>query len=170
MKEESPAGATPAQSKPKEMFCPKCGHAQKNRVACERCGLVFSKFSPDSMPADPERAASLWEEIKDSQDAKRHESFVSLCVKENRLDYAARKYRMLGYEKEKGDFSKRMLSRLAQLGQARLLSVLAPTTRRVHRKWRSRMFLSLALLVVLGVITYLFFDAPKSVLPWPRGR
>lgn len=139
-----------------EIICPKCGHSQKDPFACHRCGLVFGKFDESSLPPDPEEAAGLWNEVLLlPADEGRHEAFIEACQKANRLDYAARQYRLLLREPDKKDLAEKMLEKLFSKAQAQLAPVtLAGEGRREDRKKTGRILFWILLAVCGGLLIY----------------
>jgi hypothetical protein len=104
-----------------ETVCPKCGHSQADSVACHRCGLVFAKYDSGVLPPDPEVAVAAWAALQQnplSDDA--HEAFIQACLTANRLDFGARRYRLMARDPSMQEKAEKMLARLYQVGQARL--------------------------------------------------
>jgi len=139
-----------------EVICPKCGHGQRDPYACHRCGLVFEKFDQSRLPPDPEEAAGLWKEIQQTPaDQERHEAFLEACQKADRLDYAARQYRLMLREPGRKDLAEKMLERLFSKAQAQLAPVaLATEGRREDRKQKSRIIFWILLAVCGGLLIY----------------
>lgn len=79
-----------------DVICPKCGHSQSDSEDCHRCGLVFSRFDPMTMPPDPEEAAEIWRHVaRHPEDLSMHDHFIEACHQADRLDYARRQYNLL---------------------------------------------------------------------------
>lgn len=152
--EAKPEPAPPAQ--PDEVVCPKCGNSQKDSHACHRCGLMFEKFDESSLPPDPEEAAALWKEVQLlPADESRHEAFLEACQKADRLDYAARQYRLMLREPSNKAVAEKMLERIFQKAQAQLAPVtIATEGRRGGRKQKSKMVVWILLAVCGGLLIY----------------
>jgi hypothetical protein len=104
-----------------DTLCPKCGHRQRDAYACHRCGLVFEKYDPASLPPDPLQAGQLWEEIrKRPGDDQLHEAFLNECLAVNRLDYATRMYRTASHDPGFRPIGERWLKRVAEMGHAQI--------------------------------------------------
>ena len=104
-----------------EILCPKCGHSQADAIACHRCGLVFAKYDSGALPPDPEVAIAAWAAVQQaplSDDA--HDAFLQACLQANRLDFGARQYRLMARDPSAQEKAEKMLTRLYQVGQARL--------------------------------------------------
>ena len=149
-----PEPAPPAP--PGEVICPKCGHGQKDTYACHRCGLVFEKFDESNLPPDPDEAAALWKEIQlQPADEPRHEAFLEACQKANRMDYAARQYRLILREPAKKALAEKMLERIFSKAQAQLApAAIATEGRRGKRKQKSKMVVWILLAVCGGLFLY----------------
>lgn len=148
--------ARPADAE--EIVCPKCGHAQHDPYACHRCGLVFDRFDPASLPPDPLEARQLWEQIERRPgDEELHERFIHECSQLDRLDYATRQYRVLARRSGNREVAERMLARVAELGQARLPAP-GPDHDQARQQGRTlRNILWVIVLVGLGLLAYLVF-------------
>lgn len=161
-KEPPPQPAKPERAEPAapiftgEVICPKCGHSQKDPYACHRCGLVFDKFDESQLPPDPEEAAALWKELLLAYgDEERHEAFINTCQQANRLDYAARQYRLMLREPDKKALAERMLDKLFSKAQAQLAPVaMTGTGNREGRKRRNRIIFWVVLAITGGLLTY----------------
>jgi ribosomal protein S27AE len=141
---------------PDEVICPKCGHAQRDPYACHRCGLVFSKFDQSKLPPDPEEAAALWKEIRLlPADDSLHEAFLDACLKADRLDYAARQYRLMLREPASKATAEKMLERLFAKAQAQLAPVsMAAEGRQGERRQKSKILIWIVLAVFGGLMVY----------------
>jgi hypothetical protein len=141
---------------PGEVICPKCGHSQKDPYACHRCGLVFGKFDQSKLPPDPREAAALWKELQaEFANESRHEAFLDACQKANRLDYAARQYRLMLREPAKQKLAERMLERLFSRAQAQLAPAAVTSQGRwENRKKIGRMIFWILLAVCGGLLVY----------------
>jgi len=157
------AGPTPAEARgaappapADEVICPKCGHGQKDTFACHRCGLVFEKFDESSLPPDPGEAAALWKEIQLlPADESRHEAFLEACQKADRMDYAARQYRLILREPAKKALAEKMLEKIFKKAQAQLApAAIATEGRRGERKQKSKMVVWILLAVCGGLLLY----------------
>lgn len=141
---------------PGELICPKCGHSQKDPYACHRCGLVFEKFDESQLPPDPEEAAALWKELLLlPADEARHEAFLEACQKVNRLDYAARQYRLMLRQPEHKAQAEKMLEKLFSKAQAQLAPVtMASEGKREDRKKKGRILFWILLAACGGLLIY----------------
>ena len=146
----------PPPPPPGEVICPKCGNSQKDPYACHRCGLVFEKFDESQLPPDPEEAAALWKELLLAySDEDRHETFINACQQANRLDYAARQYRLLLREPDKKPLAEKMLDKLFSKAQAQLAPVTtASEGQREGRKKKGRILFWILLAVSGGLLIY----------------
>ena len=162
---ESPAGPKPDGARvaappapADEVTCPKCGHGQADTYACHRCGLVFEKFDESSLPPDPEEAASLWREIQLlPSDESRHEAFLDACQKTDRLDYAARMYRLLSREPGKKEIAEKMIEHLFSRAQAQLApATVAAEGQRGEAKKKSKIMIWIVVAVFLVLFLYYF--------------
>ncbi len=152
---EEPAG--PAQpAVPDEVTCPKCGHSQRDPYACHRCGLVFSKFDQSKLPPDPEEAAALWKEIRLlPADDSRHQAFLEACLKADRLDYAARQYRLMLNDPAGKATAEKMLERLFAKAQAQLAPVsLAAEGRQGENRQKSKILVWIIVAAFAGLMIY----------------
>ncbi len=106
---------------PGKLACPKCGHVQEDEYACHQCGLVFSKFDADKLPAPPKEAVDIWEQAAQNLfNEKLHEDFIKACMRVDRLDYAVRQYRLLSHSPGYEEIGKKMLALVSVKGQAQL--------------------------------------------------
>jgi len=139
-----------------EVTCPKCGHSQKDAYACHRCGLVFDKFDESSLPPDPEEAAALWKEaVLLPTDEGRHEAFIEACQQADRLDYAARQYRLMLREPDKKELAEKMLEKLFFKAQAQLAPVtMTGESQREGRKMKGRIIFWILLAICGGLLIY----------------
>jgi hypothetical protein len=155
-KEEEAKPEPPTVAPAGEIICPKCGHSQKDPHACHRCGLVFEKFDESQLPPDPEEAAGLWKELQlMPADEARHEAFLSACQQINRLDYAARQYRLMLREPEHKDLAEKMLEKLFSKAQAQLAPVtMTGEGKREDRKKKGRILFWILLAVAGGLLIY----------------
>jgi len=151
-----PEESRPERVEPGEVICPKCGHSQKDSYACHRCGLVFEKFDESSLPPDPEEAAAMWTEIQlMPADENRHEAFIDACQQANRLDYAARQYRLMLRQPDQKALAEKMLDKLFSKAQAQLAPVtMAGEGRREGRKKTGRILFWIMLAVCGGLLIY----------------
>ena len=101
---EAPAAGTPASltsgpSAPITDFtCPKCGEPQKRGLACRRCGLIFSNWSPavasSTQADDGGEAAALFTACEAAwDDPARHDAFLAHCTEVGAWSFAAAAYR-----------------------------------------------------------------------------
>jgi ribosomal protein S27E len=150
-----PAVATPGPGAA-AVTCPKCGHTQKDPVACHRCGLVFARFDPSILPADPPGPTALWQEIQAHPgDRALHERFQQLCLQEDRLDYATRQYRLLQRDPANAALAADMQKRLLGLAQARLAPAMQPSGRSLSR--RAKVINWVVLVVLAAGLAYAAF-------------
>ena len=153
-----PAEPAPAEpvAPPGEVICPKCGHGQKDAFACHRCGLVFEKFDESQLAPDPEEAAGLWKELQLlPADESRHEAFLDACQKADRLDYAARQYRLMLRDPSHKTVAEKMLEKLFSKAQAQLApTAIASKGRREGRKQKSKIIVWILLAVCGGLFIY----------------
>lgn len=157
--------AAPAETPPEAggVVCPKCGHTQRDAVACHRCGLNFAKFDPQSLPPDPPEAAALWEQIlRSPQDPALHDRFVQRCLEVNRPDFAARRYRELTQTKAHRAIAEKMIERMLQAAQARLAPALSSTPRGEVSQTGRILFWLLAI-AALGLIGYFILAASDII-------
>jgi hypothetical protein len=154
VKKARPEPAPPAP--PDEVICPKCGHGQKDTYACHRCGLVFEKFDESNLPPDPEEAAALWKEIQLlPADESRHEAFLEACQKADRMDYAARQYRLILREPAKKALAEKMLERIFKKAQAQLApAAIATESRRGEGRKKSKIVVWIVLAACGGLLLY----------------
>jgi ribosomal protein S27AE len=145
-----------AEPVPGEVVCPKCGHSQKDPYACHRCGLVFDKFDESQLPPDPEEAAAMWKELQlMPADEDRHQAFLEACQKVNRLDYAARQYRLMLRQPEHKALAEKMLEELFSKAQAHLAPVtMTGESRREERKKKGRILFWILLAITGGLLIY----------------
>ena len=141
---------------PGEVICPKCGHGQKDDYACHRCGLVFEKFDESQLAPDPEEAAALWKEVQLlPADESRHEAFLDACQKADRLDYAARQYRLMLRDPSHKTVAEKMLEKLFSKAQAQLApTAIATEGRREGRKQKSKIIVWILLAACGGLLIY----------------
>lgn len=150
--EAGPEAAAPA-AEPGEVTCPKCGHSQKDPYACHRCGLVFAKFDPGKLPPDPPEAAELWKEVRLAPaDDSRHQAFLEACLKADRMDYAARQYRLLQKDPSHRAVAGKMLGLLFKKAQARLEPALPAGGGRSRKK--SKIVVWIVLAACGGLLLY----------------
>jgi len=152
--------STPAREPPVEatesVVCPKCGHAQRDDYACHLCGLVFARFDPASLPPVPGEIEQLWRQIENRPgDESLHRQFQQQALAAGLLEYATRQYRILGRLPGHDELAGRMLQRLQNQAQARLLPgtlVRSGTSRRGfgRRGW----MLIIALALVSGLLHF----------------
>lgn len=148
-------GPPPIPGEPGETVCPKCGHAQTDPVACHLCGLVFARYDPARLPPDPPEAVAAWERVrKQPQEEKAHEEFQNACLRSGRLDFAVRCYRKWSREPGREELTRRMLDRVAQLGQASLGAPLAGAPRDNPAATVGRVLKWLIVLIILGSLVY----------------
>jgi hypothetical protein len=153
-------GTEPAQPapmvEPGEVICPKCGNSQKDPYACHRCGLVFDKFDESNLPPDPEEATAMWKELQlMPADQERHEAFLEACQKINRLDYAARQYRLMLRKPQHKALAEKMLEELFSKAQAQLAPVtMSSEGQRADRKKKGRILFWILLAVSGGLLIY----------------
>jgi hypothetical protein len=82
-----------------ESSCPKCQRRREEETtqACPRCGLVFSRWSPDKAAQVvklDERAEMLWSAVRRSwKDEGKHDAFLKYCSMAGLLAPAGRNYR-----------------------------------------------------------------------------
>jgi hypothetical protein len=147
-----------------KIVCPKCGNSQTDPYACHLCGLVFSKVAPDSLPPDPPEAAELWQQITSNPtDEDLHESFMKTCIAANRLDYAARQYRIFSRQPGQQQIAERMLARLLAKGQAHLApSSLAPGSREDPKR-KGRILFWILLVLSAALFAYFIIYAAETM-------
>jgi ribosomal protein S27AE len=151
---------TAQEPHPAEIACPKCGHAQRDPIACHQCGLVFSRWNPATLPPDPPEAAALWRELESRPgDEELHERFLEACHAAGRLDYATRQHRMLARRGGPADLLQRMQARALRLAQARLVPGGLRPTDKAEARGRMRWLLYAILLLAVAGLTYLIFNA-----------
>ena len=137
--------------------CPKCGNLQQNAEACSRCGLVFSRFDPKTLPPDPPKAAELWAKLEASpRDEQLQEDFLQAALAARRLDYATRMLRRLERAAEAKEAAQRMQRRLLELAQATLpLGVMKPRERSGGSG--RRLWPWIAAAAVLGLLCWILY-------------
>lgn len=83
-------------------ICPKCSFKNTNFFNCDRCGLIFSKWRPDSgsavlneiAPGIIDQASLLWREFSEGEkNAAALENFHKFCINNNASSFAANSYR-----------------------------------------------------------------------------
>ncbi|MBW1806740.1 MAG: hypothetical protein JRJ87_01010 [Deltaproteobacteria bacterium] len=146
------------------IVCPKCGHSQADPHACHLCGLVFSKVDQASLPPDPAEAADLWQQITSNPDDEDlHESFMKTCIAANRLDYAARQYRIFSRQPGQQQISERMLSRLLAKGQAHMAPASLAPGAREDPKRKGRIIFWVLMLLSAALFAYFIIYAAEAM-------
>jgi hypothetical protein len=83
-----------------EPACPKCQRRrdEETTAACPRCGLVYSRWSPDKaaqLVKLDEKAEALWSAARRSwKDESKHDAFLKYCSLAGLLAAAGRCYRL----------------------------------------------------------------------------
>ncbi len=102
--------------------CPKCGAKHKPTAEeCQSCGIIFSNYLESAEDAQAgfkvnRQLREAWKTLINEFDKPSlHEEFISLCSKDNRLDYAAYRYGRVSKACPEDEVSKKMLERVEGL-------------------------------------------------------
>lgn len=134
--------------------CPKCGRVRgAGASACDRCGLIFSRWNAASstatVPIDAQGEA-LWRDVLDDwSNTARHDAFVKHCSAQGSLASAGRRYREALDARPDDAVARRMQERVVGMATV-VLTARAPAPAPVTRR---RWFWALTgLSFVLGMV------------------
>jgi hypothetical protein len=164
-KDKQPGQSLAEPIEPTELVtCPKCGNGQKNPIACDRCGLVFSKFDESELPPDPPEGVNLWLRLQDNmQDQELHETFIATCVAIDRQDYAARQYRILSQKPALHELANNKINRILTLSQAKVAPGALSSSTRADPKNRAKIIWWIGFIILAAVFAYLYFSGVSNI-------